>query len=268
MNVIRWVGSKRNSAINIVDKFNTLPKTPNRYFEPMCGGMSVAILYNHPNTFVCDINYDLINLYHVIGDDDSRNEMFELFSKFENSKDFFYQARDTFNSMDRTFDTDTQMSVPCAAFYYYLVNFSFRGVARYNRKGNLNTPYGDTVATPKEYAILQTPALESLARKMANWVVTCDDYEHMCKDCTEGDLIYLDPPYGGAIPYLNKFDDMELAKLIANIRKWNDKGVHLAISYDKADLGERLGGDFSAIELNTQYRFSNRIAREYLFTNF
>lgn len=61
MNVIRWVGSKRHSAIRIVEKFNTLPELPKRYFEPMCGGMSVAILYDHPNTFVNDINYDLIN---------------------------------------------------------------------------------------------------------------------------------------------------------------------------------------------------------------
>ena len=268
MNVIRWVGSKRNSAIDIVDKFNTLPKTPNRYFEPMCGGMSVAILYDHPNTFVCDINYDLINLYHVISDPDSRNEMLELFSKFENRRGFFYQARETFNEMDRTFDTDTQISVPCAAFYYFLVNYSFRGMARYNRKGNLNGAYGDVVATPKEYAIMQTPALESLARKMANWVVACDNYEHMCKDCTEGDLIYLDPPYGSNIPYLNSFDDMEIAKLVANARAWSNKGVHVAISYDKADLGERLGSDFSMMELHAQYRFSNRAVCEYLFTNF
>lgn len=268
MNVIRWVGSKRHSAIRIVEKFNTLPELPKRYFEPMCGGMSVAILYDHPNTFVNDINYDLINLYHVLCDDDARAEMLELYCKFENNKEFYYQLRSTFNGMDRSFDVDNHLSVPAAAMFYYLVNFGFRGLSRYNRKGLINTSFGDVVSSPKDYLILQRPNLDSVINKIKKWVITCENYETATLDCGEGDLIYIDPPYGNNIPYINTFEDSDVSMLVARINKWSNKGAHVALSYDKPDIGEFLSKDFTMEEVKSKYCFSNKFVTEYLFTNF
>ena len=66
--VIKWSGSKRSQASNIISYFPVKVKT---YYEPFIGGGSIlnALLQSDvkADNYVCsDINNDLINLYKAI----------------------------------------------------------------------------------------------------------------------------------------------------------------------------------------------------------
>lgn len=66
--VIKWSGSKRSQAENILTYF---PKEIDTYYEPFCGGASVLrrLLSSNikVNNYVCsDLNSGLINLWNEI----------------------------------------------------------------------------------------------------------------------------------------------------------------------------------------------------------
>lgn len=68
--VIKWSGSKRSQAEQIVSYF---PREINTYIEPFCGGASVfrALVESNINVkryVLADNNFDLMNLWQRIKD--------------------------------------------------------------------------------------------------------------------------------------------------------------------------------------------------------
>ena len=67
--VIKWSGSKRHQADNIISYF---PRHIETYYEPFCGGASVARALMESkeitvdNFILSDLNEDLINLWWEI----------------------------------------------------------------------------------------------------------------------------------------------------------------------------------------------------------
>lgn len=188
--VIKWVGGKSSVFPHFEDLIKNNLKEGSTFYEPFAGGLAVSLALEHPMTVVNDLNSELINMYKVI-----RDEPEYLISElkcFQNSHntEFYYHVR----NLDRT-DTLSRVSdVTKAARTIYLNKTCFNGLYRVNSKGQFNSPIGRT-ASGKTPDIVQ----EELILEMSKFLKTVQFHNSHYADClagaTEGDVIFLDPPY-------------------------------------------------------------------------
>lgn len=84
------------------------------------------------------------------------------------------------------------------AIFYFIREFCYASMFRYNKRGKFNVPYGGISYNRKEF-IKKIEYLESKKMKeyMENTKIYCDDFEDFLKkiEPKEGDFIFLDPPY-------------------------------------------------------------------------
>ena len=188
--VIKWVGGKQSVMVHFEDLIKNNLKPGSTFYEPFAGGLAATLALEHPNTVVNDLNSELINMYKVIRD--NPEELISELKCFQNSHntEFYYHVR----NLDRT-DTLSRISdVAKAARTIYLNKTCFNGLYRVNSKGQFNSPIGRT-ASGKTPDIVQ----EDLILEMSRFLKTVQFHNGHYADClagaTEGDVIFLDPPY-------------------------------------------------------------------------
>ena len=248
---IKWTGSKRKQAPEIVNKF---PKKINTYYECFLGGGSVLhellnkIYFGEiscQKIVCCDINKDLINVFNIFKNKDTRKKLLEYYSNLhyqlkkladiENTTDLseqvkkcqvlYYQQREKLNSLD--FDDSERPYI-----FYWITRTSFNGLIRYNPKGKFNSPFhvaGRFGITPEE---LQS-VFEAWGNVMDNIDIEfyCDSYINIIKDAKEGDVVYMDPPYENTtgMYFSSDFNNIQMYD---EIRKLSSKNVKVLLSYD------------------------------------
>ena len=248
---IKWTGSKRKQAPEIVNKF---PKEINTYYECFLGGGSVLHeLLNRiylgeiscKKIVCCDINKDLINVFNIFKNKDTRKKLLEYYSNLhyqlkkladiENTPDLseqvkkcqvlYYQQREKLNSLD--FDDPERPYI-----FYWITRTSFNGLIRYNPRGKFNSPFhvaGRFGITPEE---LQS-VFEAWGNVMDNIDIEfyCDSYINIIKDAKEGDIVYMDPPYENTtgMYFSSDFNNLQMYD---EIRFLSSKNVKVLLSYD------------------------------------
>lgn len=221
--VIKWSGSKRSQASNIVSFF---PKEIDTYYEPFCGGCSVLrqLLESgiKVNKFVCsDINEGLIELWNVIKNDpyslsQTYKEQWEELNcdnDIKRQKAFYNKIRKRFNEEKSPFD------------FMFLNRTCYNGLIRYNSKGEFNSPFH-----------INRPGIEP--NKLHNIIYEWSDIineknvdfklqEYNCVKPNENDFMYLDPPYYNTKGmYYDWFDEENFFKWLIYIKcQW-------VLSYD------------------------------------
>lgn len=173
---IRWAGGKSWFVPHF--KFYTEGLRFNRYIEPFLGGASIYFsLENHPESFLSDVNEELILSYCVMRD--HPEELIEQMQQFENTKDDYYRIRSWLPNED----------IEKAARFMYLNYTSFNGIYRVNQRGIYNVPYGfrDIVF---DYEKIRTASQRLQGAHLAS-----GDFEINRDHIEEGDLVFLDPPY-------------------------------------------------------------------------
>ncbi len=84
------------------------------------------------------------------------------------------------------------------AIFYFIREFCYASMFRYNKNGKFNVPYGGISYNRKEFR-KKIEYLDSKAIKeyMEQTQIYCDDFEVLLKDVKpkKGDFIFLDPPY-------------------------------------------------------------------------
>lgn len=247
--LIKWTGSKRKQANEIVNKF---PKVINTYYECFLGGGSVLHeilnrVYSGEikcNKIVCsDINSDLIGFWNMFKT--KRQELFDFYvtqyneivrrGDFDNTTDWFertkkmetlyYENRDKLNSLPHNDELRIKI-------FFWLTRTAFNGLVRYNSKGKFNTPFhvaGRTGITPE---VLQT-VFDAWGKVIDNIDIEfkCESYIDVIKNATKGDVIYMDPPYENTkgMYFADNFDNLKMYDVI---RELNSKDVFVALSYD------------------------------------
>lgn len=226
--VIKWSGSKRSQADEIIKYF---PTNIDTYYEPFIGGgsMLMILMLNSDtikvNHYICsDINKGLIDLWNIIKDkpqevadhyeklwnemnsDDMRGDQSYKRSYYENVRERYNKEHDPLDFMfiDRT---------------------CFNGLIRYNSKGEFNSPYhlNRNGIRPN---VLRTIISEwSDLLRMNDVRFNCNSYDNVLPDCN--DFIYLDPPYANTNGMYNgDFDNNRFFNWLNNINcKWT-------LSYD------------------------------------
>ena len=189
--VIKWSGSKRSQAENILTYF---PKEIDTYYEPFCGGASVLrrLLSSDikVNRYVCsDLNSGLIDLWNEIINNPERvssyyNRLWNELNVDEDKqrkKDYFATVRERYNKEHNPLD------------FMFIMRTTTNGMPRYNRDGEFNNSFHVTrngiIPETLEKIIYEW---SELLNKNKVEFMACSYDEIKPK---ENDFVYLDPPY-------------------------------------------------------------------------
>lgn len=232
--VVKWIGSKRHQSEEIVQFF---PSYINTYYEPFCGGCSVIYQllssYKQYHTYmgriVCsDINGDLIDLWNTVKNDPKTllREYTRMWCEMNNiherqdKRKYFEDIREEFNQTRSPY------------LYFFLLRTCTNGLPRYNKYGNFNQTFHLTRDGMIPTRLEKTLGEWHEMLKMNNVIFKRCDYNEIFDQVSEGDFLYLDPPYEmtrstgkyfGKIDYIDFFD---------RLRLMNDQGVKYALSFD------------------------------------
>ena len=248
---IKWTGSKRKQAPEIVNNF---PKEINTYYECFLGGGSVLHeLLNRiysgeikcKKIICCDINPDLIGIWNMLKY--NRQELFdyyvsqynEIIRRGEEAKKItdvsveitkamgtlYYENRDKMNSLP----------VGCKErikLFYWITRTCFNGLIRYNPKGKFNASYHVAARNGVSPTELKK-TFDAWGKVIDNVDIEfiCDNYDKVISDAKEGDVIYMDPPYENVtgMYFAGTFNNKSMFDIIRNLTKNN---VKVFMSYD------------------------------------
>jgi DNA adenine methylase len=136
----KWSGGKRNE-IPLFKKY--YPKEFNKFIEPFAGGAAVFFDLNFAGTNVInDIHPDLINFYKQISLGHAK-KIYDLVTSFGVGEMEYYIVRGGGKKLVKgEVPFNPQNDIERAAKFYYLRKTCFRGMLRYNEKGEFNIPWG------------------------------------------------------------------------------------------------------------------------------
>ena len=227
---IKWVGGKKRVLPEIEKR---LPQKFDRYFEPFVGGGALLFSLQNRNSYISDMNEELINTYLTIRDD-LENLMKDL-EKHQNSSEYFYEIR----GLDRDLENYSQLSkVERASRFIYLNKSCFNGLYRVNLKGEFNTPFGKY----KKPVYFIRDNLEKCSKFLKTINIQVGDFEIFKKNIRKNDFFYFDPPYFPITKTSNftaytkdGFGFQEQKRLLEFAKKIDEKGGYFLISNSYSD---------------------------------
>ncbi|HDS1151335.1 TPA: DNA adenine methylase [Pluralibacter gergoviae] len=231
--ILKWAGNK--TAI-MPELIKHLPAGP-RLVEPFAGSCAVMMATDYPHYLVADINPDLISLYSVIK---NKSELLitiakGLFDKNNTAEDY-YGIRKEFNC-DRHWPAEWR-----AAMFLYLNRHCYRGLCRYNQKGQFNVPYGS-------YKSPYFPESEILAfaEKAQRATFICASYDETLALLQAGDVVYCDPPYDGTFSgyHTAGFTEDDQYHLASILERRSSEGHPVIVSNSDTSLTRSLYRNFT-----------------------
>lgn len=271
--LVPWIGGKSKLASQIIGTFP--PHT--RYIEPFFGGGWVFFKKSSvKESFINDINGDLINLYRIVRD--RPHELIRQITLTPKSEDEFNQFQLLYIDKDAWLRTD---EVRRALVYFFLIKNAFNA-------NPANTFGVKATGNWGSDGLLET--LHFVSAKLQNATILNRDFMSVLSDYASSEsLVYLDPPYavtikGGETYYeyvLPKERHVELRDaLLTGIKAFN-----WVLSYDihefVTELYKDIPGVFmhktsevfqSSINKHGKYvdenTYDTAFKSEYLITNF
>lgn len=115
-----------------------------------------------------------------------------------------------------------------AAVFFFIREYCYSSMFRYNAKGEFNVPYGGISYNRKDFQRKIDYSLsDKIHSKLLNATICCDDFETFIDnlDLTENDFIFLDPPYDSDFSTYaqNTFDRDEQIRLCNCLKKTKAK---------------------------------------------
>lgn len=198
---IKWVGGKRQ----LIEQFRYLfPTEYTNYFEPFLWWGAVFFNLQKKQSFLSDVNSELINLYQVIKSKPQKLIAFlESFSslsfrtrygidkKYLPNSRWFYEG---IRAWDRQEDWQKKYSdIERAGRFVYLNRTCFNGLYRVNSKGQFNVPFGSY----KNPDFVQKENLLNVSKllKKTKAEIKLQSFENVLFKAQTGDFVYFDPPY-------------------------------------------------------------------------
>ncbi len=173
---IRWAGGK-SWLVSYVRKLLDGVDF-NNYFEPFMGGASIFFAINVPiKSFLSDVNEDLVNTFSAIRDD--HNKVIDYLKEYKSDEDSYYQIRK---------NEPTERYERAARFLYLNAN-SYNGLYRVNKNGKYNVPYG------RRNVSINFERIDEVSKRLKGVEISCQDFEACKGKISNGDLVFLDPPY-------------------------------------------------------------------------
>lgn len=175
---LKWAGGK-TQLLSELHKY--VPNNFNKYIEPFIGGGAMFFSLNPNESIIADSNEELIITYRQVKDD--VEEIIQHLKTFEHNEEFYYNLR--------SLDPNELENSYRAARLIYLNKTCFNGLYRVNKKGKFNVPYGKGKGS-----FLNEEVLRNASEFLADTTIVNNDYLAVLNEfATEGDFIFLDPPY-------------------------------------------------------------------------
>jgi DNA adenine methylase len=175
---LKWAGGK-SQLLNELHKH--VPNSFNKYIEPFIGGGAMYFSLNPHKSIIADSNEELVITYRQVKD--AVEEIIQHLETFEHNEEFYYKLRSLEpNKLENSYR---------AARLIYLNKTCFNGLYRVNKKGQFNVPYGKGNGR-----FLNEEVLRNASEFLADTTIVNNDYIAVLNEfATEGDFIFLDPPY-------------------------------------------------------------------------
>lgn len=182
---VKWVWGKRQLLSQFKDLF---PKNYRNYHEPFLWWGAVFFHLQKKQSFLSDVNAELINTYQVI-----QKHPFALLKFLEScqhSKEFYTEIR----AWDREDNwTQKYSEVQRAWRFIYLNRTCFNGLYRVNSKGQFNVPmwaYKNPDFVQKENIMNVSKLLNETKAS-----IKLQSFDEVVRNAESWDFVYFDPPY-------------------------------------------------------------------------
>lgn len=236
---LRWAGSKRRLLSDIVKH---VPGRFNTYWEPFLGSGSLYFCLRPQSARLNDSCAPLVQTYAAVRD--GARSVATLAKKHEVDRETYYKVR-RMRPAGR-FER--------AAQFMYLNKTCWNGLYRVNSQGMFNVPYG----LPKSANVVDSENLIACGRllRSTDLRLTSEDFESSLKGVSDGDLVFLDPPYvtrhnnNGFVDYnrqLFNWDDQ--IRLAATAERLKSLGATVIVSNAFHDDVMALYGDFDVFAI-------------------
>lgn len=231
--ILKWAGNKTA----IMPELKKHLPAGQRLVEPFAGSCAVMMATDYPHYLIADINPDLISLYSVIKNESELLITIAkgLFDKNNTAEDY-YGIRKEFNC-DRHWPAEWR-----AAMFLYLNRHCYRGLCRYNQKGQFNAPYGN-------YKSPYFPESEVLAfaEKAQRATFICASYDETLALLQAGDVVYCDPPYDGTFSgyHTAGFTEGDQYHLASILERRSSEGHPVIVSNSDTSLTRSLYRNFT-----------------------
>jgi DNA adenine methylase len=263
--ILKWAGGKGALLSQFAPYF---PKRGGyaRYLEPFLGGGAVFFYLEPEQSFLFDLNPELIEVYTVLRD--NAEGLIEALRPHYNDRDYFYKVRAQ--------DSSSLMPVERAARLIFLNRTCYNGLYRVNRQGRFNVPFGDY----KNPTICDAAGLRAASAALQTATLKVADFEIVLEYAQADDLIYFDPPYhplsrtSSFTSYTSDgFTSVDQRRLANIFTTLDARGCLLMLSNSDVPLIRDLYQDFHIYEINARRVINSKgngrgVIKELLVTNF
>lgn len=245
---LNYVGNKKALMPQLRPIFEAAPKSPQRFMDIFCGGMTVGLNCGVERVSFNDRNEDVINLGRVFRDWDYANltaEIEELVSRFglSDSRRYGYEAyganssnglgqfnKTQYYKLREHLDLQPRGTDERAIAFFTAIVFSFNNQIRFNGLGKFNMPVGKRDFNARVRANLQS-TMQRLHDMDPDF--TSRDFREVLADVQMGDLVYCDPPYLlGLAPYNEKngWSIKDEVDLLEGLSRLSARGIPFVLS--------------------------------------
>lgn len=244
--IVKWSGGKNDEMKQIMPH---IPTSYSTYLEPFIGGGAVYFHLNPERAVINDVHKELIDFYQSIKNGHAM-DIYNFMKEHPNEEETYYKVRDYDN-------TDT---LDNAKRFYYLRKTCFRGMLRYNKKGEFNIPFGRYKTF--NFEEIKNKEYEELLKRTE---IFNKSFETIFNDYNDSNnFMFLDPPYDSEFTDYGycTFGKDEQRKLAKCFKETNIKCLMII---GKTPFIEELYKDYIVDEYDKKYRFklhSGRIGDE------
>ncbi len=247
---LKWAGNKHR----IIEQIKTYLPKGKRLIEPFIGSATVFLNTHYSSYLLADSNRDLIQLYQHLQTEGQYfiNYCRTFFDPYFNNPEEFYRLRHLFNN-----SKETRIR---AALFLYLNKHCFNGLARFNRKGQFNTPfsgYKSPYFPEKEMKFFHEQS------KKAQLIHA--DFSDTLTLATYGDIVYCDPPYVGLSETANfthytasGFSHLQQINLANTAKILASRGIAVVISNHDTEFTRDIYQTAILIPLSVQRNISSK----------
>jgi DNA adenine methylase len=196
------------------------------YFEPFLGGGAVFFRLSPSRAILSDTNEELVYAFRAVRDyPDRLMTALDRHRPGRSDRDHYDKVRSqspaSLSASDR------------AARTIFLNKTCYNGLYRVNANGQFNVPFGK-YKSPTLYA---PEILLAAHLALRGKVIEFGDYRDMCELASEGDFVYLDPPYhplsktSSFTSYTpDAFGEADQEQLAMLFKRLDARGCHVMLS--------------------------------------
>jgi DNA adenine methylase len=182
---VKWVGGK-GRLLGQLGPLLPSGMDAMRHIEPFAGGAAMFFASRCGRARLSDVNASLMRTYAAVRDD-----LQGVIAHLEllcgaHAVERYHRVRDDYNRGQ--FRCDAEL----AAAFIYLNRTCFNGLYRVNRAGHFNVPMGRYPRPP----VADAEGLRATSERLRGVELAAEGFEAVLANATNGDFVYLDPPYG------------------------------------------------------------------------